>query len=142
MKISVIELYHMSVPLNETFWPTWIPGYPQTEHTWTNGIGFYVNWNMVLADNENKKPLEYPLEPPSWIPQFREGVIDPILPDENAMLQPFSKPGLGFEIDKGKLRKYGKRFFKMTETRLKIKVIREKGLKQTLALKDRKEAQA
>ena len=110
-------------------------------HTWTNGIGFYVNWNMVLADNDNKKPLEYPFEPPSWIPQFREGIIDPILPDENAILQPFTKPGLGFDIDKRKLRKYGKRFFKMTETRLKIKVIREKGLKQALALKDRKDAQ-
>ena len=111
-------------------------------HTWTNGIGFYVNWNLVLADKHNKKPLEFPFEPPSWIPEFREGIIDPILPDGEAILQPFTKPGLGFEIDKRKLRKYGKRFFKMTETRLKIKVIREKGLKKALALKERKEAQA
>jgi len=40
-----------------------------TPHTWTNGIGFYVNWNLVLADRENTLPLEYPYEPPSWIPQ-------------------------------------------------------------------------
>ena len=111
-------------------------------HTWTNGIGFYVNWNLVLADTLNQKPLEYPFEPPSWIPEFREGIIDPIVPDKDAVLQPFTRPGLGFEIDKRKLRKYGKRFFKMTETRLKIKVIREKGLKEALALKERKEAQA
>ena len=110
-----------------------------TPHTWTNGIGFYVNWNLVLADRENTLPLEYPYEPPSWIPQYREGIIDPILPDKNAMLQPFNTPGLGFSVNEKMLRKYGKRFFKLTETGLKIKVIREKGLKAALELKKRKE---
>lgn len=110
-------------------------------HTWTNGIGFYVNWNMVLADNSNVLPLEYPLEEPSWIPEFREGIIEPIVPDSNGLLQPFTRPGLGFEIDKGLLKKYGKRFFKLTETRLKLKVIRQKGLKAALDLKKRKENQ-
>ena len=33
MKITAIELYHVSVPLKQTFWPTWIPGYPQTHNT-------------------------------------------------------------------------------------------------------------
>jgi L-alanine-DL-glutamate epimerase-like enolase superfamily enzyme len=110
-----------------------------TPHTWTNGIGFYVNWNLVLADRENALPLEYPFEPPSWIPQYREGIIDPILPDKNAMLAPFRTPGLGFTVNQKLLRKYGKRFFKLTETGLKFKVIREKGLKEALALKKRKE---
>jgi len=110
-------------------------------HTWTNGIGFYVNWNLVLADRDNALPLEYPLEEPSWIPEFREGIIDPIVPDGNGILHPFTKPGLGFEIDKRLLRKYGKRFFKITETRLKLKVIREKGIKEALALKKKKEEQ-
>ena len=109
-------------------------------HTWTNGIGFYVNWNMVLADPANMLPLEYPLEEPSWIPEFREGIIAPIIPDKNAMLEPFRKPGLGFEINEKLLRKYGKRFFRLTETGLKIKVIREKGLRAALDLKKRKEA--
>ena len=111
-----------------------------TPHTWTNGIGFYVNWNLVLADRDNKLPLEYPLEYPSWIPEFREGIISPIIPDKNATLQPFKTPGLGFEINKKLLGKYGKRFFKMTETGLKIKVIREKGLREALRLKKRKES--
>jgi len=110
-------------------------------HTWTNGIGFYVNWNMALADRKNSHPLEFPLEEPSWIPEFREGIIDPILPNQNGMLPPFRRPGLGFEIDKKKLRKYGKRFFKLNETGLKLKVIREKGLKAALDIKKRKETQ-
>ncbi len=115
-------------------------GREYSPHTWTNGIGFYVNWNMVLADPGNMLPLEYPLEEPSWIPQFREGIIAPILPDKNAVLQPFRKPGLGFDIDERLLKKYGKRFFRLSETGLKIKVIREKGLKAALDLKKRKEA--
>jgi D-galactarolactone cycloisomerase len=110
-------------------------------HTWTNGVGFYINWNMALADKKSRLPLEYPLEEPSWIPEYREGIISPILPDNNGILHPFRKPGLGFEIDRGLLQKYGKRFFKITETRLKLKVIREKGLKAALALKKKKEAQ-
>jgi len=110
-------------------------------HTWTNGLGFYIGWNMVLADPSNKLPLEYPLEEPSWIPEFREGIIAPILPDRNGTLAPFTRPGLGFEIDKRLLRKYGTRFFKMTELGLKIKVIREKGLKAALELKKKKESQ-
>ncbi len=110
-------------------------------HTWTNGIGFYINWNMVLADKANRLPLEYPLEEPSWVPQFREGIIEPIVPDANAMLHPFRRPGLGFEIDRGLLRKYGKRFYRITRRSLAFKVIREKGLKTALALKKRKEGQ-
>lgn len=108
-------------------------------HTWTNGLGFYVNWNLVLADKDNVKPLEFPYEPPSWIPEFREGIIEPIMPDKNGMLHPFTRPGLGFEIDKKMLKKYGTRFFKLTETGLKLKVIKEKGLKEALELKKRKE---
>ena len=109
-------------------------------HTWTNGIGFYINWNMVLADPQNTLPLEYPLEEPSWIPEFREGIIAPILPDENGQLPPFTRPGLGFEVNRGLLKKYGKRFFRLTESKLKLKIIREKGLKAALNIKKRKDA--
>jgi D-galactarolactone cycloisomerase len=111
-------------------------------HTWTNGIGFYINWNLVLSDNNNTRPIEYPLEEPSWVPEFREGIIDPILPDSQGYLQPFTKPGLGFEINKKLLRKYGERFFKITEFGLKLKILGEKGLREALALKKRKEVQS
>ena len=108
-------------------------------HTWTNGIGFYINWNLVLADRGNAHPLEYPLEEPSWVPEFREGIIAPIVPDKNAMLAPFTRPGLGFEIDKKMLKKYARRFYHQTQTGLALKVIREKGLKAALAIRKRKE---
>jgi hypothetical protein len=97
---------------------------------------------MVLADRENRLPLEYPLEEPSWVPEFREGIIEPVVPNRNGMLEPFRRPGLGFEIDQTLLKKYGKRFFKITERRLKFKVIRDKGLKAALEIKKRKEARS
>jgi hypothetical protein len=53
----------------------------------------------------------------------------------------FRRPGLGFEIDKRRLRKYAKRFFKLTEIGLKLRVIREKGIKAALEVKKRKQAQ-
>ena len=114
-------------------------GLAYTPHTWTNGIGFHINWSCLLADAENMKPLEYPLEEPSWIPEFRDGIIDPILPDKNGMLQPYTRPGLGFEINKKALKKYGRRYFRITPRRLAFKVLREKGVKQALALKKQKE---
>ena len=108
MKISAIELYHVSVPLKETFWPTWIPGYPQTHNRFTlikivtdEGITGYSAGTALGKERQE----------------------------------------LGFEIDEGLLRKYGKRFFKITETRLKLKVIREKGIKTALNLKKRKDSQ-
>jgi hypothetical protein len=94
---------------------------------------------MVLSDNGNDLPLEYPLEEPSWVPEFREGIIEPVILDKNAMLPPFTSAGLGFEIDERRLKKYGNRFFKVSESRLKWKVIRQKGLKAALELKKRKE---
>ena len=35
MKIKALELYHVSIPLKQTFWPSWIPGYPQTHNRFT-----------------------------------------------------------------------------------------------------------
>ena len=93
----------------------------------------------MLVDKDNKLPLEYPMEEPSWIPKFRDGIIDPIVPDNNGMLQPFEQARLGFSINKKRLKKYGKRFFKLTQTGLKMKTIWEKGLKTALKIKEQKE---
>ncbi len=34
-RISRIELFHVGVELPEVFWPSWIPGYPQTHNRFT-----------------------------------------------------------------------------------------------------------
>ena len=35
MKIDRIELFHVAIPLDKTFYPAWIPGYPQTANRFT-----------------------------------------------------------------------------------------------------------
>ena len=35
MKIDRIELFHVAVPLPKPFYPSWIPGYPQTVNRFT-----------------------------------------------------------------------------------------------------------
>ncbi len=110
-----------------------------TPHTWTNGVGFIINHHMLLADPDNNLPLEYPLDEPGWVPEARDGILRKyIMPDKNGQVDPPTAPGLGIDIHPGRLRKYGKRFFKMDKLGLTIKVIMEKGLKTALELKERK----
>lgn len=106
-----------------------------TPHTWTNGIGFAVNLQMMLAGGFNGvKPLEYPLNPPSWIVEKRDGLLQEKFHHDHGMLHPPKKPGLGFEIDFKELKKYGKRFFRMGRIGLKIYAVRDKGLKTALEI--------
>jgi len=35
MKVDRIELYHVAIPLPKPFYPSWIPGYPQTVNRFT-----------------------------------------------------------------------------------------------------------
>lgn len=35
MKIDRIELFHVAIPLSKPFYPSWIPGYPQTVNRFT-----------------------------------------------------------------------------------------------------------
>ncbi|MFX1265618.1 MAG: mandelate racemase/muconate lactonizing enzyme family protein, partial [Promethearchaeota archaeon] len=35
MKVTQVEMYHISIPLKKTFFPSWIPGYPQTHNRFT-----------------------------------------------------------------------------------------------------------
>ena len=102
-------------------------------------IGLYINWNLKLAAPPSEFSLEYPLEEPSWIPEKRDGIIEPIIPDAEGRLQPFNRPGLGFEINEALLKKYGKRFAKYNKFRLALKLVGEKGV--GLALKLNKEKQ-
>jgi len=106
-----------------------------TPHTWTNGIGFAVNLQLMLAGGFNgQKPLEYPLNPPSWVVDKRDGILVEKYNHEKGILHPPARPGLGFEIDFHALRKYGKRFFRMGPLGLKIFAVRDKGLKTALEI--------
>ena len=48
-------------------------GAQYSPHTWTNGIGFAINLQLFGAyPGRDQKRLEYPLDPPGWVP---EGIL-------------------------------------------------------------------
>jgi L-alanine-DL-glutamate epimerase-like enolase superfamily enzyme len=100
-----------------------------TPHTWTNGIGFAVNLQVMLASGFNGvKPLEYPLDPPSWTIEKRDGLLRKPFAHDNGFIRPPVLSGLGFDIDPVQLEKYGKRFFHMNRRKLIFHTIKDKGL--------------
>jgi D-galactarolactone cycloisomerase len=107
-------------------------------HTWTNGIGLIINLH-VYAAGDRKHPLEYPFEPPGWVPEVRDGLLsEPVRIDANGTIPIPDAPGLGIEIEEDKLRRYGDKFFDITTRGIAVKTIRDKGLFTALRLARRK----
>ena len=110
-------------------------------HTWTNGIGFLVNLHLYAAWHK-RGFLEYPYEPPGWIPAFRDGILSqPIEISPRGTVMVPQTPGIGIQLDKKALNRYGSRFYQMTPFRLALHTIRQKGLKTALELKKARETQ-
>jgi L-alanine-DL-glutamate epimerase-like enolase superfamily enzyme len=105
-------------------------GLTYTPHTWTNGVGFAVNLQLMAASGfVDDKELEYPIDPPGWVPEARDAMLtEPFAHDKGTLVVP-DKPGLGFEIDRKALRKHGKRFFVMDRKRLAFFALRDRGIK-------------
>jgi len=107
-------------------------------HTWTNGIGLIINLHVYAAGGR-EHPLEYPYEPPGWVPEVRDGLLAaPIRADADGTIAVPAAPGLGIELDEDKLERYGEKFFDMTARGIAVKTIREKGLFTALRLARRK----
>lgn len=105
-------------------------GLSYTPHTWTNGIGFAVNLQLMAATGfADDKDLEYPYNPPSWIETVRDGILAEPFLHRAGMIEVPSKPGLGFDIDADALRRYGKRYFVMNRARLIWFALRDRGFK-------------
>ncbi len=100
-----------------------------TPHTWTNGIGFAVNLQLMAASGfAGEKELEYPYDPPGWVEQARDGLLRrPFLHTRGEIELP-TLPGLGFEIDTKALKKHGTRTFVMDRLRMAVFGLRDRGL--------------
>jgi L-alanine-DL-glutamate epimerase-like enolase superfamily enzyme len=109
-------------------------GLGYTPHTWTNGLGFLINLHLHAAGPRDQ-PIEYPLEPPGWIPEARDGLLaEPIRVAHDGTIAVPDAPGLGIELDEDKLSHYGEKYFEITSRGIAIKTIREKGLFTALRL--------
>jgi D-galactarolactone cycloisomerase len=105
-------------------------GLAYTPHTWTNGVGFAVNLQLMVASGfAETKELEYPLDPPGWVPQARDEMLTQPFVHEKGTLAVPTGPGLGIEIDRRALRKHGRRFFSMDRKRLIFFALRDRGIK-------------
>ncbi len=104
-------------------------------HTWTNGIGFAINLQLFAASpSRDSAWLEYPYDPPGWVPEARDGLlVEPWLHRAGEVDLP-DRPGLGFEIDRRALRRWGKRFFTATPRRVAVRAVLDRGLRQARRL--------
>ena len=103
-------------------------------HTWTNGIGFAINLQIAGAC-PHREPLEFPYEPPAWIPKYRDALMkDEFMIDREGCINLPAKPGLGFEINEEALSRYGRKFFDMNSRGLAMKTIKQRGLFDALKL--------
>jgi L-alanine-DL-glutamate epimerase-like enolase superfamily enzyme len=111
-------------------------GATYTPHTWTNGIGFAVNLQLFAASESRNagKLLEYPLSPPGWVEEARDGLLTQPWRHENGELEIPTRPGLGFEIDRSALKRHGVRFSTETRLRVAIRAVRERGLREASEL--------
>ncbi len=105
-------------------------GLAYSPHTWTNGIGFAVNLQLFAASGfADERELEYPLAPPGWTVEARDGILEEPFEHHRGTLETPTAPGLGFAIDRRALARYGKRFFVMDRKRLIWFSLRHRGLK-------------
>jgi D-galactarolactone cycloisomerase len=108
-----------------------------TPHTWSNGFNMVVNLHAFAAW-ERRELLEFPYEPPGFVPAAREGIMPPIEVRADGTIDVPQSPGLGLQIDDKLLRRHGKRFHVSTPLRVALGVVREKGLKAAVRLKKAK----
>lgn len=111
-------------------------------HTWTTGLGFALALQLVgVIPPAERSVLEYPLEgnwkPEYWARFIRGGFV----PDKEGRIKIPDGPGLGIEIDWNIIRRYGKRIYRGTPGKVAITTLKDRGLKQSLYLKQKKNEQ-
>lgn len=73
-------------------------------HTWTNGLGLAANL-QVAAATSNCPFIEFPYDPPNWLPETRDFMLtEPLMIDRDGYLHVPDKPGLGVELDEARLK--------------------------------------
>ena len=116
-------------------------GLAYTPHTWTNGIGFAVNLQLHAASGTDR-PLEFPFDPPGWIPETRDAMLEEPFEHHHGTIEVPDKPGLGFEVSKKALRKHAKRFFAMDRKRLTMFALKDRGMKAAREIDKAKKSRA
>lgn len=76
-------------------------------HTWTSGLGLAANLHVVAA-SPNAEWIEYPYDPPGWVPEARDFMLAaPIRVDPDGYVTVPDAPGLGVELDLPRIEAHG-----------------------------------
>ncbi|MEJ2582579.1 MAG: mandelate racemase/muconate lactonizing enzyme family protein, partial [Acidobacteriota bacterium] len=76
-----------------------------------------------------ERELEYPLAPPGWTVEARDGILEESFHHDRGTLDTPKSPGLGITIDRKALSRWGTRFFVMDRKRLIWFSLRHRGIK-------------
>jgi L-alanine-DL-glutamate epimerase-like enolase superfamily enzyme len=75
-------------------------------HTWSNGLGLAANMHVLAATHGAW--LEYPYDPPGWMPEGRDAMLtQPIRVEADGTVTMPSAPGLGVELDMERIQAHG-----------------------------------
>jgi len=75
-------------------------------HTWSNGLGLLANLHILAATHGSW--LEYPYDPPGWVPEARDAMLEtPIAVEPDGMVALPQGPGLGIELDMRAIEAHG-----------------------------------
>ena len=75
-----------------------------TPHTWGDGLGLVANAHLAAASQT--KYLEFPYDPPNWLPAVRDfPFVRPVGVDAEGWLDLGEAPGMGMELDEERLAK-------------------------------------
>lgn len=112
-------------------------------HTWTTGLGFAIALQLVgVIPEEERSLLEFPLEG-NWKAEAWARFIKGGFPmDADGKIKIPDDPGLGIEIDWDVIHRFGKRIYKGNTTTVSIAALKDRGLKQAIYLKGKKNEQS
>jgi len=111
----------------------------QPDALFTGGIA--QTWEVIRLCREHglaysphtwysdERELEYPLAPPGWTVEARDGILEEPFDHDRGTLETPTSPGLGFAINPKALARWGKRFFVMDRKRLIWFSLRHRGIK-------------
>lgn len=72
-------------------------------HTWTNGIGLAAN--LQVAASTNCPFIEFPYDPPNWLPEYRDFMLtEPLMIDREGYLHVPDAPGIGVSLDEDRMK--------------------------------------
>ena len=75
-------------------------------HAWSNGLGLAANMHVLAATHGTW--LEYPYDPPGWVPQGRDAMLtSPITIDADGWVTMPEGPGLGVSLDLDRIVAHG-----------------------------------